>query len=209
MGEGLTAGTIVSYDGSTPGIMEGLNGNLPAAGYVPGDLYLTTDTAQIYRWDGFVWTSILTGGGGGGITGDALNKFIAVGTGPTSITHSLIQVSGANLLEPLNLLFKRKQIVVTFFTVLPTIVNTDNIILVDTSGGSVTIDIDHTGMYDGQTFTVKKFQGAAATTVTLNPGALHPIDTGATFILPATKYCACTFFYNGTNSSFAIESIYT
>lgn len=66
---GPFANPVIDRDGSTPAIMQGAAANRPAAGYVPNDWYLATDTQILYRWDGptLAWVAELSNGGTGGV----------------------------------------------------------------------------------------------------------------------------------------------
>lgn len=71
----------------------------------------------------------------------------------------------------------------------------DDILLVDTTGGSVTLTLPAAGTVRGQWFVVKKL--VAANTVTLDGASAETIDGAATLAF-TTQYQAVTIYSDGT-----------
>jgi arginine/lysine/ornithine decarboxylase len=55
-------------------------------------------------------------------------------------------------------------------------------ILVDASGGNITIALPNASTYDGRIYNIKKIDNTA-NTVTINPSGIQPIDGASTYII--------------------------
>lgn len=80
-------------------------------------------------------------------------------------------------------------------TAATTIVDSDDVVLVDTTGGSVTVTLPPAATNLGRRFTVKKL--IAANTLTLDGNGSETIDGAATVAL-TTRYAARTVQSDGT-----------
>lgn len=187
MSSGLSSG-IISYSGSVPSWDSGLIAALPAAGLVAGDLYLSTDTMEVYQWTGSEWVVVLSSTSASAITGTAAAGVYCIGIGPSSIGPGQLIFDGTSNIQTAPLIVKND--LTAGYNIQPAVhpsyllSSTDYTVICDTTGGGIQIQPNITGMPPGQIFVIKITAGINA--VTFKPQTGGTIDGASSYSFAST-----------------------